>query len=87
LSLSPLRWWRGCLLSAEERTDLSCTCPLSGAAKAGNQKLETGTRLHNEAWSAGAPAPSIICARRTGIFPRIWQVGEWLFSSLDLQDK
>ncbi|CAI9613436.1 unnamed protein product, partial [Staurois parvus] len=49
--------------SQRRRADLSCTCPLSGAAKAGNRKLETGTRLHNEAWSAGAAAPSIICAR------------------------
>ncbi|CAI9604397.1 unnamed protein product, partial [Staurois parvus] len=49
--------------SQQRRADLSCTCPLSGAAKAGNRKLETRTRLHNEAWSAGAAAPSIICAR------------------------
>ncbi|CAI9594059.1 unnamed protein product, partial [Staurois parvus] len=45
--------------------DLSCTCPLSGAAKAGNWTLETGTRLHNEAWSTGGAASSIICARRS----------------------
>ncbi|CAI9549242.1 unnamed protein product, partial [Staurois parvus] len=51
--------------SQRRRADLSCTCPLSGAAKARNQKLETGTRLHNEAWSAGAAAPSIICAHHS----------------------
>ncbi|CAI9592829.1 unnamed protein product, partial [Staurois parvus] len=51
--------------SQRRRADLSCTCPLSGAAKARNRKLETGTRLHNEAWSAGAAAPSIICPRRS----------------------
>ncbi|CAI9611198.1 unnamed protein product, partial [Staurois parvus] len=38
-------------LSGGERT-----CPLGGgAAEAGNRKLSTGTRLHNEAWMAGAP--------------------------------
>ncbi|CAI9580205.1 unnamed protein product, partial [Staurois parvus] len=58
-SLSPPWWWRGCLLSA----DLSCTCPLSGGAKeARNQKLETGTLLHNEAWSTAAPS-SVLTAR------------------------
>lgn len=38
------------------RVDLSCTCPLSGAASVmamrRSRKLETGNRLQNEAWSA-----------------------------------
>ncbi|CAI9551706.1 unnamed protein product, partial [Staurois parvus] len=51
-------------LSGGEQTS-PAPVPLSGAAKARNRKLETGTRLHNEAWSAGAAAPSIICARRS----------------------
>ncbi|CAI9557654.1 unnamed protein product, partial [Staurois parvus] len=60
--------------SQRRRADLSCTCPLSGTSKAGNQKLETGTRLHNEAWSAGAAAPSsVLAARHTRISPRIWR--------------
>ncbi|CAI9570786.1 unnamed protein product, partial [Staurois parvus] len=50
--------------SQRRRADLSCTCLLSGTAKARKRKLETGTRLHNEAWSAGAASPSIMCAHR-----------------------
>ncbi|CAI9560244.1 unnamed protein product, partial [Staurois parvus] len=68
--------------SQRSRADLSCTCPLSGTAKARNRKLETGTRLHNEAWSTGAAAPSIICACHSRISPRIWRAGERLFQSL-----
>ncbi|CAI9596505.1 unnamed protein product, partial [Staurois parvus] len=69
--------------SQRRRVDLSCTCPLSSAAKAGNRKLETVTRLHNEAWSAGAAAPSsVLAARYTRISPRIWRAGERLFQAL-----
>ncbi|CAI9621378.1 unnamed protein product, partial [Staurois parvus] len=54
-------------LSGEERTSPELV-PLAAVP----QKPETGTRLHNEAWSAGAPLA-------TKEF--LLAFGEWLFSS------
>ncbi|CAI9563030.1 unnamed protein product, partial [Staurois parvus] len=54
-SLSSLRRWRGCLLSAERAG--ASPAPVPSAAmlkKPENRKSETGTRLQNEAWSAAA---------------------------------
>ncbi|CAI9587506.1 unnamed protein product, partial [Staurois parvus] len=56
-SSSPPRWWRGCLLSAEESGPLLHLSPQRWCVEeARNRKLETGTRLHKEAWSTAAPS-------------------------------
>ncbi|CAI9561002.1 unnamed protein product, partial [Staurois parvus] len=54
---SPWRW-RGCLLSAEESGPLLHLSPQRRCRRS----RETGTRLHNEAWSAAAPS-SVLAAR------------------------
>ncbi|CAI9555640.1 unnamed protein product, partial [Staurois parvus] len=70
-SMSPPRWWRGWLLSVEESGPLLHLSPQRRC-----RKSETGTWLHNEAWSAAAPS-SVLAAREF-----LLAFGERLFQAL-----